>query len=72
MCNIDPKDIETWNTKSSSHTGGGGTHPGNNNNESGGCSSNNSCSSHNANGTIPPDPLIGIGGLSIEPETNKE
>lgn len=70
MCNIDPKDIETWNTKSSSHTGGGGTHPGNNNNESGSNSGNGSSSD---SGEVKyPDPLIGVGGLSVEEDSEKE
>lgn len=65
MCNIDPKDVETWNTKSSSHTGGGGTHPGNNN-ESGSNSGNGS------NNPVRPEPLPGYGGLSLDEDSEKE
>lgn len=59
---IDPRDIETWNTKSSSHTGGGGTHPGNN---SGGNSGNGS--NNNTGGPIEPEINNGSGGFSLRP-----
>lgn len=63
MCDINPKDIETWNTKSSSHTGGGGSGE-NNGSDSGGTGSG----SNNGGNTGPaePQPNYGWGGLSLD------
>lgn len=55
MSNIDPKDIETWNTKSSSHTGGGGTHPGNNSGDNG----------NNGGASKPVEPEINNGAVGF-------
>ena len=70
MCDIDPRDVETWNTKSSSHTGGGGSQPGNGSN-SGGNGGNNE-GSKPENGTMPPEPNVGLGPFNIEDENTDE
>lgn len=64
MCNINPKDIETWSVKSSSESGGGGTHPNNP-----GCPKYNPCPTKNtcsSDGPVEPDPNWGVGGLSLD------
>lgn len=68
--NINPKDIETWNTKSSSHTGGGGSGENNGSNPGGNGSGNNNGGS---NGPVEPDPNWGGGaGLSLDKPAVKE
>lgn len=59
MSNIDPRDIETWNTKSSSHTGGGGSGENNGSNPGG--------NDGNGNNTDPerPGPVNGPAGFSL-------
>lgn len=67
MCNINPKDIETWNTKSSSHTGGGGSGENNGSNPGGVGNGGTGGGSNNggSNGPVEPDPNYGWGGFSL-------
>lgn len=66
MCDIDPKDIATWSTKSSSDTGGGGNHP--SNTDKPGNNGNNT----NQSGPIEPEVSGGVGGYSLDkPNKNK-
>lgn len=72
MCDIDPRDVETWNTKSSSHTGGGGS--GENNGSNPGGVGNGGTGGDNTKPTGPIEPELGggIGGYNLDnPEENK-
>lgn len=60
---IDPKDIETWNTKSSSHTGGGGSGENNGSNPGGNGNGSGNGSGNNNGGPIEPQPNWGVGGF---------
>lgn len=63
---IDPRDIETWNTKSSSHTGGGGSGE-NNGSNPGGIGNGGNGSNNNTGGPIEPEINNGSGGFSLRP-----
>lgn len=67
MCDINPKDIETWSIKSSSHTGGGGSgeNNGSNPNNPGG-NGNGSGNNSNPSSPVDPQPNYGWGGFSLE------
>lgn len=60
---IDPRDIETWNTKSSSHTGGGGSgeNNGSNPNNPGG----NGNGGNNGGASKPVEPEINNGAVGF-------
>lgn len=62
MENINPKDIETWSTNSSSLTGGGGS--GENNGSDPGGTGSGSNSGDNTK-PVDPQPNWGVGGFSI-------
>lgn len=61
---INPRDIETWNLKSSSHTGGGGSGENNGSNPGG---VGNGGNGGNGNNTDPerPGPVNGPAGFSL-------
>lgn len=69
MCDIDPRDVETWNTKSSSHTGGGGSQPGNGSNPT---NPENPGNGNGSGGNIDLDPIVGIGPVNVDEESETE
>lgn len=68
MCDIDPRDVETWNTKSSSNTGGGGSQPGNGSNPTNPENPGNG-NGNGSGGTIDLDPIVGIGPVNVDEES---
>ena len=72
MCDINPKDIETWSIKSSSHTGGGGSGENNGSNPDNPGGNGNGSNNGGNTGPAEPQPNWGVGGLSVdEPETDE-
>lgn len=66
MCDIDPRDVETWNTKSSSHTGGGGSQPGNGSNPT---NPENPGNNEDDKG-IPP--IVGLGPFNVDEDNTED